>query len=121
MAALKKNGNGTKINKSAFVRSFPGDTPAKEVVDAGKSKGIKLTIAYVYSIRANAKRAAKKSGPLSNPAALDGRVQSARAPDTSVPRGDVRTLVLAAVMIVGFDEVLAILQAEQARVRAILG
>jgi len=44
------------INKSAFVRSLPGSLSAAEVIEKGKAKGIKLSAAQVYTIRANARR-----------------------------------------------------------------
>ena len=44
------------INKSAFVRSLPGSMSAAEVIEKGKVKGIKLSAAQVYTIRANARR-----------------------------------------------------------------
>lgn len=50
----KRNSSG--INKSAFVRSLPGSMSAAEVIEKGKAKGIKLSAAQVYTIRANARR-----------------------------------------------------------------
>lgn len=47
-----------KVNKSAWIRSQPIDTPAKEVVAKAKKEGIKLTDAQVYTARS----ALKKSG-----------------------------------------------------------
>jgi hypothetical protein len=47
---------GAGINKSAFVRSLPGSLSAAEVIEKGKAKGIKLSAAQVYTIRANARR-----------------------------------------------------------------
>jgi len=44
------------INKSAFVRSLPATLSAAEVIEKGKAKGIKLSAAQVYTIRANARR-----------------------------------------------------------------
>lgn len=44
------------VNKSAFVRSLPGSLSAAEVIEKGKAKGIKLSAAQVYTIRANARR-----------------------------------------------------------------
>ncbi|HET8938462.1 MAG TPA: hypothetical protein VFN67_33690 [Polyangiales bacterium] len=44
------------INKSAFVRSLPSSLSAAEVIEKGKAKGIKLSAAQVYTIRANARR-----------------------------------------------------------------
>jgi hypothetical protein len=47
-------------SKSAFIRSLPSSTPAKEVVKQAKSAGIKLNAGYVYNVRQAAKKAAKK-------------------------------------------------------------
>lgn len=44
------------VNKSAFVRSLPSSLSAAEVIEKGKAKGIKLSAAQVYTIRANARR-----------------------------------------------------------------
>jgi hypothetical protein len=44
------------VNKSAFVRSLPSSLSAAEVIEKGKTKGIKLSAAQVYTIRANARR-----------------------------------------------------------------
>lgn len=44
------------INKSAFVRALPSSLSAAEVIEKGKAKGIKLSAAQVYTIRANARR-----------------------------------------------------------------
>jgi hypothetical protein len=46
----------TGTNKSAFVRSLPSSLSAAEVIEKGKAKGIKLSAAQVYTIRANARR-----------------------------------------------------------------
>jgi hypothetical protein len=44
------------VNKSAFVRSLPSSLSAAEVISRAKTKGIKLSAAQVYTIRANARR-----------------------------------------------------------------
>jgi hypothetical protein len=57
--SLSKRGTGRSAsgtNKSAFVRSLPGSLSAAEVIEKGKAKGIKLSAAQVYTIRANARR-----------------------------------------------------------------
>ena len=43
-------------NKSAFVRSMPATMPGKEVIARAKERGMKISRAYVYSIRASAKK-----------------------------------------------------------------
>jgi hypothetical protein len=55
--SLSKRGRSASgTNKSAFVRSLPGSLSAAEVIEKGKTKGIKLSAAQVYTIRANARR-----------------------------------------------------------------
>jgi hypothetical protein len=51
--AVKRSG---AVNKSAFVRSLPASLSAAEVISRAKVKGIKLSAAQVYTIRANARR-----------------------------------------------------------------
>ena len=48
--------NGKSVNKSAFVRALPATTPGAEVVAKAKAQGIKISLAYVYGIRAKATR-----------------------------------------------------------------
>jgi hypothetical protein len=47
-----------KINKSEFIRSMP-DAPAREVVEAGAKKGVKLSEKYVHVIRSADKARAR--------------------------------------------------------------
>ena len=56
-------------SKASFVRSFPPSTPANEIVSKAKSKGIKLDVRYVYSIRTAAKAKAKTKRSAVTPAA----------------------------------------------------
>jgi hypothetical protein len=63
------------VNKSAFVRSLPSSLSAAEVIEKGKAKGIKLSAAQVYTIRANARRKGPEPDPvqlLRGAAARDG-------------------------------------------------
>jgi len=63
MAARKKAKFGAK---SDFVRSMPAGTPAADVVDAAKKRGIKLTPSLVYNIRSTTKKSSgstKKGKP----------------------------------------------------------
>jgi hypothetical protein len=54
-------------SKTAFVLSLPMTAPAKDVIAKGKASGLKLSEAYIYSIRSKAKGRAGK------PAARRGR------------------------------------------------
>jgi len=57
-----------KPNKSAFVRSLPQATSAKEVVAKAKAAGMKISEAYVYAIRSSSRaRAGKAPGVVGRP------------------------------------------------------
>lgn len=45
----KKNENG--MTKTDFIRSFPSDTPTKDIVEAAKIKGIELTAGHIQNVR----------------------------------------------------------------------
>lgn len=49
--------------KADFVRALPASMPAKEVVDKAKEAGLKLTTAYVYVIRSQARTGGVKRDP----------------------------------------------------------
>lgn len=71
------------INKSAFVRSLPGSMSAAEVIEKGKAKGIKLSAAQVYTIRANARRKRPDTETIELPAKLTvGRKRSGRSSES---------------------------------------
>jgi len=48
-------------SKAEFVRSLPETMPAKQVVDKAKEAGLKLSTAYVYVIRSQARTGPKKA------------------------------------------------------------
>ena len=48
-------------SKAEFVRGLPQTMPAKQVVEKAKESGLKLTTAYVYVIRSQARTGGKKS------------------------------------------------------------
>jgi hypothetical protein len=50
-------------SKAEFVRGLPENMPAKHVVEKAKEAGLKLTTAYVYVIRSQARTGGKKSSP----------------------------------------------------------
>jgi hypothetical protein len=76
MAAKKtSNKNSGKFGaKADFIRSQPASMSAKDVVEAARKAGLKVTVNHVYNIRA----AEKKDG--SHPAP-----RSVAAPSTSTP------------------------------------
>jgi hypothetical protein len=51
-----KNGASKPRTKADFIRSQPASTTAKDVVDAAKKAGIKVTVNHVYNVRAAAKK-----------------------------------------------------------------
>jgi hypothetical protein len=61
----------TKINKSEFIRSMP-DATAREVVEAGTKKGVKLSEKYVHVIR-SADKARARGGRVVGGATRRGR------------------------------------------------
>jgi hypothetical protein len=46
--------------KADFVRALPESMPAKEIVEKAKDAGLKLSTAYVYVIRSQARTGTKK-------------------------------------------------------------
>jgi len=52
--------------KTAFIRSQPPEMPARDVVKKAHEAGLKMSVAYVYTIRSSARRGrgrpAKSSG-----------------------------------------------------------
>ena len=71
------------VNKSEFVRSLPGTLSAAEVITRGKSKGIRLSAAQIYTIRANARRKGTNA-----PAERSSGVTKNVARTTRLGRGD---------------------------------
>jgi hypothetical protein len=119
MASAKKTAgrtteDGGRQNKSAFVRSLPSEMPAKEVVEKAKASGIGISVAYVYSIRAAAKTAARRNGR-----SLTSRPGHRSSAGPSV--GPVEDLLRAVAAELGLSRAIGILQGEQAKVRAVLG
>jgi len=57
----KRSRNGA-MTKSDFVRSLPGNTPAKDVVERAAKQGMKISEKYVYVIRSNDKAHAAGGG-----------------------------------------------------------
>jgi hypothetical protein len=62
MAAKKTSKKAPSINKSAFVRSLLATMSGAEVVAKAKSQGVKISLAYVYGIRAKSNASKAKSG-----------------------------------------------------------
>jgi hypothetical protein len=74
MTAKKRVAASKKaVSKTAFIKSLAPSMPAKQVVEKAKAEGIKLSVAYVYSIRASAKKNSGASKNGGRPAASTGR------------------------------------------------
>jgi hypothetical protein len=83
---------GKRVNKSEFVRGLPSTIPAADVVERARAAGIELSVALVYTIRANAKKAMRKSDAPSAPPSE--RPISEAAPKLSRPAPPSRVVAL---------------------------
>ena len=90
--------------KAAFVRSLPETMPAKEVVDKAKEAGLKLTPAYVYVIRSQARVGTKKPANGAPPRAAK----------------DAQARLIAAASELGISRSIDLLTAEKARLQRLL-
>ena len=70
MAAKKSSSkNSGKFGaKAEYIRSQPASMSAKEVVEAAKKVGLKVTVNHVYNIRAASKKEGAYAPPRSVPA-----------------------------------------------------
>lgn len=93
-------------SKAEFVRGLPAAMPAKEVVEKAKDAGVKLTTAYVYVIRSQARTGGKK--------------KSATA--TAAPRAskDAEARLIAAASELGLSRSIDVLQREKERIVRLL-
>ena len=89
--------------KADFVRALPASMPAKEVVDKAKEAGLKLTPAYVYVIRSQAR--------------TGGAKREADAPRVSK---DAESRLVAIASELGLTRSIAILTREKERVMKLL-
>jgi hypothetical protein len=71
-----------KTSKTAFVLSLPMTSPAKDVISKGRAAGLKLSEAYIYSIRSKAK------GREGKPAARRGRPPKAASQSVATSSGN---------------------------------
>jgi hypothetical protein len=72
-------------SKAGFVRSLSSSTPAADVVEAGKAKGIKLDVQYVYAVRTAKKKRAKTARAGKRVAPRDGKPSVGNGPVTHGP------------------------------------
>jgi hypothetical protein len=107
---------GSGVNKSEFVRSLPGTLSAAEVITRGKSKGIRLSAAQIYTIRANARRKGSKKSTERSSARTKDSVRGAR-----VGRGDSRESdFITAALDLGLTKAEGLISALRAKVVAAL-
>jgi hypothetical protein len=103
-------------SKSAFIRSLPSSTPAKEVVKQAKALGMKLTESYVYNVRGAAKKTAKAKR-------ADAKSPAVRVANGGASRGSTsaENLLKAVAAEIGLGPAIEILAGERARVAAVIG
>lgn len=69
-------------SKTAFILSFPMDTPSRQIVDEGAQKGLKFSQTYVSAIRTAKRKKDGTTGPKAKPGrkpkALGGLTAPAR-------------------------------------------
>lgn len=94
-------------SKAEFVRSLPDTMPAKQVLEKAKEAGLKLSTAYVYVIRSQARTGPKK-------ASSDG---SPRPPRASK---DAEARLIAAASEIGLTRSIQLLTQEKERVMRLL-
>jgi hypothetical protein len=119
MGAARKAGRrrgSASVNKSAFVRSLPRTMSAAEVITRGKAKGISLSAAQIYTIRANARRKG-----LSKVAAPSGRGREGRAVARGLRTSNAREAdFIEAALDLGLTRAEALIAALRARAAAAL-
>jgi hypothetical protein len=122
-AALKKTASTTKPSKrpatqskADFVRARPHLSP-KEIVEDAKVAGVKLDATYVYNVRGYDKTAAKQKRT------ARGTSTGSKSTSRSAHHSDagVEALLKAVAAELGLGRSIEILQAERARVRAVIG
>ncbi len=100
-------------SKAEFVRGLPPTLPAKEVVEKAKEAGLKLTTAYVYVIRSQA-RTGRKKGSTAGAAAAPHAPP--HAPGKRTSNKGAESQLLAAASELGLSRSITLLQREKERV-----
>ncbi len=93
-------------SKAEFVRALPEAMPAKQVVDKAKEAGLKISTAYVYVIRSQARVGPKKP--------------NSAAPHAPKPAKDAESRLVAIASEIGLTRSIDILTQEKARVMRLL-
>lgn len=120
MAAKKtsiKNSMGTG-SKADFVRAHASLSP-KEIVAKGKAEGLELGISYVYNVRGYDKAKTKKKATKVAARRSTTRTAPAVARPIRTP-SKVEDLLRAVAAEVGLGRAIELLEAERARVHAML-
>jgi hypothetical protein len=114
-----KKATTKSVNKSAFIRSQPATLSAADVVKKGKAEGIKLSIAQVYTARANARRqAAKTAAPAKAKPGRKPGAQVAKAPPAA--GGSHETHFMALVLDLGLSKTEALLERVRTKLKSSL-
>ncbi len=100
-------------SKAEFVRALPETMPAKQVVEKAKDAGLKISTAYVYVIRSQARVGPKKPSSSANGSS------SPRAPAPRAPK-DAEARLIAAASEIGLTRSIEILTQEKARIMRLL-
>ena len=119
------------ISKADYIRQFP-NLPANAVAAKAKAEGLNIAPVLVYKVRGYDRQAAKKraaakraavtppansaAGPVTKPRAVPSGARSTATGDAHI-----ENLLRAAASALGFARALEVIQAEQTRLRAILG
>jgi hypothetical protein len=120
------NNSAVAPTKSDFVRSFPLNTVAKQIVQKATAAGIELDVRYVHKVQSRSETAAARKTPVTAPPvkthAVSARSTVASAKMVS-PRlsSSVEGLLRAVAAEIGLGRAVEILQSERASVRAVLG
>ena len=96
------------LTKTAFITSMPDDTPAREIVEKAKLRGIVMTPSVVHAIRSNVRR--REGAPARAPG---------RQPAASRAAG-VEDLLRAVAAEVGLGRAIEVLEEARASVRLAL-
>jgi hypothetical protein len=124
--AVKRGPTGPRAgSKKAFVLSFPGDTPARDILEAASAKGMEMSAGYVYWVRSDATRNGRKIGTgiiaaaPAKPASATARYLASKdqAPAAVKTRGSEaeRLIVDTAIRVVGIERAIAILEAARGK------
>lgn len=115
--ASRRNAKRKKGTKTDFVRSLPADMPAKDVVARAKEAGFVVSVPYVYNIRTASNARARRS--TITPVIVGNVDDSALGSGEGFERAESLLRAIAAEL--GLSRAIGLLQAEQARVRAVIG